>query len=496
MSKSYNEENKRVQSDTFTKVPLEKINVGCISGESEAEDPMFEELFYTGNRKYEELLKKNKFIIKGRKGTGKTILAYYFKKKAKENNIYGCEICNLSDVNLQRIIHLEGRELYKEEYTVFWEYCIFLEIAKLILKNKTNLCKKINFKLRRLNKFVKEKYESRYEIVELIKSKEGVYSNECEDIPKIGKNITSAKINNQYRFKSLPYYKELERLKNMVMGILKSNKQGYVVMFDNLDELGDDLEIHKNYRNMIIGMILCLQKINLEIMNVNENSKVILIIRSDILDSLNKHSSNIRKIVVDNSVDLYWIAKECNSAEENLLIDMILTKIKSSVPEYKDISKKDLYRELFPIDISGKNTVSYLSDMSMGRPRQVVELLQCIINNYKTSRKFTSSHFRDCLKYYSPELYKDLQNEFSIHENKNQLNECLKLIGDFKQNQISYKKLVEFYQNSKDKYPNIKEETLEDCLNHLYSFGVIGEIQKRKKKLYCHGDIDWTVMKK
>ena len=54
-------------------------------------------------------------------------------------------------------------------------------------------------------------------------------------------------------------------------------------------------------------------------------------------------------------------------------MDMVLTKIQSSVEEYKNIPKNVLYENLFPKDISGKNTISYLSDMSMGRPRQVVE---------------------------------------------------------------------------------------------------------------------------
>ena len=118
----------------------------------------------------------------------------------------------------------------------------------------------------------------------------------------------------------------------------------------------------------------------------------------------------------------------------------------------------------------------------MGRPRQVVELLRCIINKYETSTEFISSHFRGCLKYYSQELYKDLQNEFSIHENKNELNECLNLIGDFKHRSIKYKELIKFYEDNKDKYPNIRKESFEDCLNQLYSFGVIGEIKKMPNK--------------
>jgi len=64
-------------------VKLRDINIGQVSGEYESKNPDFEDLFYMGNKKYEELSKPEKFIIRGRKGTGKTILAYYLKKRLK-----------------------------------------------------------------------------------------------------------------------------------------------------------------------------------------------------------------------------------------------------------------------------------------------------------------------------------------------------------------------------------------------------------------------------
>lgn len=57
-------------------ITLKDIYLGRADGSQEAEDKNFENLFYKGNKKY-DLLNENhdKFIISGRKGTGKTILA-------------------------------------------------------------------------------------------------------------------------------------------------------------------------------------------------------------------------------------------------------------------------------------------------------------------------------------------------------------------------------------------------------------------------------------
>ncbi|MFK3936761.1 hypothetical protein ACI2JA_04520 [Alkalihalobacillus sp. NPDC078783] len=62
-------------------VPLSKLYIGNIDGEQESSRDNFEQLFYTKNSKFDEIMQPEKFIISGRKGTGKTILANYIVKK-------------------------------------------------------------------------------------------------------------------------------------------------------------------------------------------------------------------------------------------------------------------------------------------------------------------------------------------------------------------------------------------------------------------------------
>ena len=63
-------------------IRLKDVLVGKANGLEEANDKAFADLFYTGNKKYQELRDNpDKFIISGRKGTGKTILAKYFENE-------------------------------------------------------------------------------------------------------------------------------------------------------------------------------------------------------------------------------------------------------------------------------------------------------------------------------------------------------------------------------------------------------------------------------
>ena len=67
---------------------LKNIFVGDPDGLLEARQDKFANYFYNKNKKYEELKEnKNKFIVTGRKGTGKTLLAKYYEKQVQNEGI-------------------------------------------------------------------------------------------------------------------------------------------------------------------------------------------------------------------------------------------------------------------------------------------------------------------------------------------------------------------------------------------------------------------------
>lgn len=486
--------NKKNKKNTFSPtVKLSNINIGQTAGENEAKNPYFENLFYTGNKKYSEICKHNKFIIRGRKGTGKTILAHYIKKKAYDNNICSCKINSLNDIELQKLLNNPNRNLLDEENKVFWRYCILIELGKCILE-KHPYQKYINFSLKKLRRIINRRNNPYLKIVEVNKSynlsKKSSFSlnsdvkksiktsiRDLSNSDKFGLGLSKEKNTGLIeKYEISDYFAEINDLEKLVLKILSKEKQGYMIIYDDLDEIGDNIDNHKNYKSLILGMIFAVQDLNNKIQIKNKDSKIIISIRSDILDSLNKHSSNLRKIISDNSVNLYWLNKANSHYTDNELIDLILTKITASVPEYKSIDKKILFENLFPKNISKTSIVKYLLDKSMGRPRQIIEFLNIIIENYGDCLKFEPKHFRNCLKYFSIELYKDLENEFSVYENKNELNESLKLIKSLRKADFEFGEILAHYNANRNQYKYIK--TVEDSLKLMYSFGVIGMYEK------------------
>lgn len=121
---------------TTQKVKLKKIFIGEIDGESEAiKRHDFENLFFNQNNNYQKLLSGESFLIKGRKGTGKTYLAKYLNLKINSMNNQTCKICDSSSFNLQRLIDIKGRDFIKGEHEFFWEWIILLHFSDVILEN-------------------------------------------------------------------------------------------------------------------------------------------------------------------------------------------------------------------------------------------------------------------------------------------------------------------------------------------------------------------------
>ena len=117
-------------------IKLKDLFLGNIDGIKESEEKGFENYFYTGNNYYNKLKKnEKKFIISGKKGTGKTILAKYFElQENKEGKI--SKLLTERDPILKILIEIKTIDINPEERDLLTEYIIILEIANIINENR------------------------------------------------------------------------------------------------------------------------------------------------------------------------------------------------------------------------------------------------------------------------------------------------------------------------------------------------------------------------
>lgn len=118
------------------KIKIGKLFLGEVDGETEAQREGFDELFYVQDDTYDQLLDGEKFLIIGRKGTGKTILANYLKRKIdlRNGNNYCC-IKGANDLNLYKLIKLGESDIDREQGELAWEYILYSMLADIVIDN-------------------------------------------------------------------------------------------------------------------------------------------------------------------------------------------------------------------------------------------------------------------------------------------------------------------------------------------------------------------------
>ncbi|MDT8718876.1 FunZ [Clostridium sp. 19966] len=471
------------------KVKLNHIFIGYADGELEAERLDFENIFYKDEDKYNQIVNDpHKFILSGKKGTGKTILSKYIEKVEGQKGAL-CKIIKLQDFNLQRLMELGYRNFEDYELTVFFKWTMFYEICKLIIANRSSILNYSNissyekFKhfikysnnIKKIKSIFKIRYPSgNYSKVNFTTSNGLKVSNDLNNKISDFLNIKSSmedsrSITSVYQKKD--YYQILQEIEQLIIPCLKYTR--VIIIYDDLDQIDNSILDNKFYNRLLIALLEAAKDINHEFCASNSKGcKIITLIRSDILSALQMNSSNLNKLTTDSEVKLYWIDKYFTVPENHSLMNLVLTKIQNSVPEYSSLNKHDLYSLLFPDSIDGKTVINYLLDYSFGRPRDIIAYLNIIINEYPNCTFFGANLFKKCNAKYSKWFYTELLNELSNHHDCSYTKDSLNLISDLGHQTFDFSLLEKYFNQNVKQYPNIND--LKECINFLYNFGVLG----------------------
>lgn len=350
---------------------------------------------------------------------------------------------------------------------------------------RQNLSKNSFYSREKAKTFFSDKYSN-----DIFKLKEFQTSHKTKNSTGINSKIAKTSLEDSYQtnntFIKTEYYELINPLEDLIKKCLK-RKREFVLIYDDLDELEDKMSEDSNYYPLLFTMLNIIKDINLNLRSIGKKkSKIIVCLRSDIIDDIHKYSSNSNKLTSDNKVDLYWISKNYDNPEDHPLMEMILLKIKHSVPEYSQLDKSSLYKKIFPKRIQNQEVIDYLIDYSYGRPRDIISYLNIIMHNYPEATHFEPKYFTDCSKEYSKWFHNELENEISISPKKDMLIDSVRLINDFKKRTFHFEEIEEFFLENKQNYPNISD--IKESIRYLYKYGVIGNSwvhrRKRGKKIF------------
>lgn len=418
---------------------------------------------------YQDARQRNRFLIVGRKGSGKTAI---FKKLLDAKSFdYFCFGHTFSDYPWQ--YHDKQARIGIpdfDKYTHSWKYLILLTLAKIILNQDQSLpFEKSLDVMAKVERFVVDTYGSRDPDVTQIFTP----SKFLKIKPHL--DVDFGLLKGGISPESVPMA-ELPTVvqdvnRNLVeycMDCLNPEHE-YFICFDQLD-LGFDPS-KSEYASRLIGLLLACRDLNLIARAQEKKFFVVVFLRDDIYESLQFEDKNK---LTENFLSLIeWDTPRTQRTLRDLMERRFTVQLRESPSE--KIGWDDVFNETAEMPGHQKK-YRHIIDRTFFRPRDVIRFCNTILGEFRASNspgtdsKFENVHIHDARPDYSDYLLRELDDE--VHKHIPDYKVHLELLKEMGKWQFS---LEEFEDVCKtEKFAAEVSEPPAVILNGLFDFSVIG----------------------
>lgn len=427
-------------------------------------------------------IETEKFIISGRKGSGKSAIGQVLYKRAKEQPNKFCEYIQKSDIDLEEIVQYSekiGDAIQKE---LLFKWIILTRLLKLITENQAvqNLqeIKIIRHFLEKNTGFVRI---DKYEIKEVLQTT-GIEVF----IEKLMRFFTLKKTKEtKLSGSKAPFYKLIPHLEEVIISILKSNEDKY--NGNNYQIIFDDLDIEFKAENQksvetILNLIRIAKSYNNNLFsNNNIDAKVIILLRDDISEILIKKSADMAKIFSSYSISLTWFDHELFKKDENLtmLKQFIDRRIEYALKREKIKFEGNPWDFLFEQSNSyNESSFKYAVDHTFHTPRDLILLMQDL-NKFKFLIPLQIAEVNTLIGSYSNKAKEEIENALAIHFNVIDIDKIFLVLRQLaKKSEFTYKDFESEYKKHNVEMDSIK------CCELLFDYSLIGNKNANNNMVY------------
>ena len=436
-------------------------------------------------------LDTEKFIVTGRKGSGKSAIGQIIHKRAKnEPNVF-CEYIRKSDIDLEEIVQLSeqtGNIIQKE---LLFKWIILTRLLKLITQNQAvqdlSDIKLIRHFLEKNSGFVNI---DKYEIKEILQT------NGFEILIEKLMHFFTLKKTRETRLtgSKAPFYKLIPHLEEVIVTILSSNADrfhgnSYKIIFDDLD-IEFKAESEKSVETLL-NLIRISKNYNNTLFSDNEiDAKVIILLRDDISDILIKKSADMSKIFDSYNIPLIWFDHDLHRKGENLtmLKQFIDKRIEIALKNEKIDYDKNPWDFLFATSTSYNDTsFKYVIDHTFHTPRDLILFMQGL-NKYRFDIPLHINELNVLIGNYSSKAKGEIDNALTIHFKVNEIENLFQIL------RILSKK-TEFSFTEFESQFNLHEFSINaiKCCELLYEYSLIGnKVNNSNVVLFKHRENNET----
>lgn len=417
-------------------------------------------------------LNKEKFIVLGRKGTGKSAIGEHILSLANDDANTFCDFIKKQDIDIEKIVQIGKEAGFSIERDLLYRWIILTKFVALFAENQSLACVK---GMKHLSDFINKSRGfvkiNNYEVKEVIR--EYGLSVTIEYLKRFFN--ASGNSHKQYKCEKAEFYKLIPDLENVVIDILKEDKKNeYILMFD-------DLDINLNLNNQesidtLTELIRIVKRYNNEIFAKNEiNAKIIVFLRTDIKKHL-IYSADMPKIFQSYETELRWYEENFKNEETKLLLRKFINKRIEVNFEQKGFKIKDINDPWtsFVDETSfygDKTGFKHIIDHTFFRPRDLILFFK-EIGDLDLNLPISSIDVNNKLMgRYALEMVTDIKGELSVNYSSDEIDKIFKALNKCLGG--AYRTAFN-YDTIESELKNNDLEDTEKIISDLFDYSLIG----------------------
>ncbi|MDB5232989.1 MAG: hypothetical protein JWN76_3794 [Chitinophagaceae bacterium] len=326
---------------------IKALDFGAPAAERDLNKGLKEYFLYTGA--FERLKSKKKAVILGNRGAGKSALIKMLAEEYKKSNSLVIELTpeDYSYDLLKSAVLVERDEMWAKQsaYTAAWKYVLYI-LAMKQYSNEFKTVLKTNAK--GIYTYLRDHFKTDHlDKIDVFLS----YLKRIDGI-KIGPYEAGLKV------KELQKLYKLEEVNALIPELIAlSQRKPLIILIDELDKGWDSSEDAKAF-------IAALFQAGLAINELDSKIRVVISLRKELYDDIPSLYDDFQK---------YYDLFEILEWDEISLFDLIIKRIKHSVPRLASLPKIDAWHAIFDEKVSADLSFKYIIDRTLYRPREIIQ---------------------------------------------------------------------------------------------------------------------------
>lgn len=189
------------------------------------------------------------------------------------------------------------------------------------------------------------------------------------------------------------------KLVNDALSNLELNNRRLIFILDGLDDL---LRIKKEQSVILSSLIRSIDEINEFFVQKEHLTKIILLIREDMLNKL--VDTDLNKIIRDSAILINWTTTPTDLKK---LVDLRFIYSGSK-------RKEECWLDILPNKMKNKSSWDYLIQNTLYKPRDLLQFFSVLQNLFPDKEKINDSEFKKAIKIYSTNYFiEEMKNELA-----------------------------------------------------------------------------------